>query len=148
MRNISHGRSVHLLDVENLVGAPRPATAEVVTMMDHYRRRVPAGFMDQYVAAVNHGALVPVGLALAGIQILVRSGRDGADEALCEVIRLDHLDTRFERVVIGSGDGVFTDLAEWLRRSGVQVVVVSRPGALSRRLRRTAGQVIPLEPAA
>ncbi|MBG0830366.1 NYN domain-containing protein [Planomonospora sp. ID67723] len=148
MRNISQGRSVHLLDVENLVGAPRPATSDVVTMMDHYRKRVPASGMDQYVAAVNHGALVTVGLALAGIQILVRSGRDGADEALCEVIRFDHLDDRFERVIIGSGDGIFTELADWLRRRGVQVVVVSRPDALSYRLRRTAGQVIPLDLAA
>ncbi|GGS83529.1 hypothetical protein GCM10010156_47670 [Planobispora rosea] len=148
MRNLSCGRSVHLLDVENLVGTPRPATAEVVTLMGHYRRRVPAGFTDQYVAAVNHGALLAVGLALAGIQLLVRSGPDGADEALCEVIRLDHLDDRFERVIIGSGDGIFTDLADWLRRRGVEVVVVSRPDALSYRLRRTAAQVIPLDLAA
>jgi|SRR5687768_4501048 hypothetical protein len=146
MRNLSQGRTVHLLDVENLVGAPRPALSQVVTMMGLYRRRVPAGGMDQYVAAVNHGAMLPVGLALTGIQLLVRSGRDGADEALREVIRLDHLDIRFERVVIGSGDGAFTDLVDWLRGRGVQVVVVSRPGALSRRLGRTAGQVISLEP--
>ncbi|GAA3134841.1 hypothetical protein GCM10010466_27110 [Planomonospora alba] len=145
MRNLSQGRTVHLLDVENLVGAPRPASDEVATMMSLYRRRVPTGGMDQYVAAVNHGALLPVGLVLTGIQILVRSGRDGADEALREVIRLDRLDVRFERVVIGSGDGVFTDLADWLRGRGVDVVVVSRPDALSNRLRRTAGRVIPLD---
>ncbi|MFC4061730.1 NYN domain-containing protein [Planomonospora corallina] len=146
MRNLSQGRTVHLLDVENLVGAPRPVLAEVATMMSLYHACVPTGGMDQYVAAVNHGALLSVGLVLSGIQLLVRSGRNGADEALREVIRLDRLHARFERVVIGSGDGVFADLADWLRRRGVQVVVVSRPGALSRRLRRTAGRVIPLEP--
>lgn len=104
--------------------------------------------MDQYVAAVNHGAMVTVGLALVGIQLLVRSGPDGADRALGEVIRLDHLDARFERVVIGSGDGIFTELAGWLSGRGVMVVVVSRPDALNRRLRRTAGQVISLDLAA
>lgn len=148
MRNLSQGRAVHLLDVENLMGAARPATRDVQTMMSHYRERVPNGGMDQYVAAVNHGAMVTVGLALVGIQLLVRSGPDGADRALGEVIRLDHLDARFERVVIGSGDGIFTELAGWLSGRGVMVVVVSRPDALNRRLRRTAGQVISLDLAA
>ncbi|MEV0421920.1 hypothetical protein [Streptosporangium canum] len=148
MRNLSEGRAVHLLDVENLVGNARPATGDVRTMMARYRERVPTGGVDQYVAAVNHGALVPVGLALAGIQLLVRSGRDGADGALAEVIRLDHLADRFERVVIGSGDGVFADFAGWLSGRGVLVVVVSRPESLNRRLRRTAAQVISLDLAA
>ncbi|MEU0521521.1 hypothetical protein [Streptosporangium sp. NPDC006007] len=148
MRNLSQGRAVHLLDVENLVGAARPATGVVRTMMSRYRERVPTGGMDQYVAAVNHGAMVSVGLALAGIQLLVRSGPDGADHALIEVIRLDRLADRFERVVIGSGDGTFTEFAGRLAGVGVQVVVVSRPGALNHRLRRTAGQVIPLDLAA
>jgi hypothetical protein len=148
MRNLSQGRAVHLLDVENLMGAARPATSDVQTMMSHYRERVPTGGMDQYVAAVNHGAMVTVGLALAGIQLLVRSGPDGADRALGEVIRLDHLDDRFERVVIGSGDGIFAELADWLSRRGALVVVVSRPDALNRRLRRTASQVIELDLAA
>ncbi|MDP9870029.1 MULTISPECIES: hypothetical protein [Streptosporangium] len=148
MRNLSEGRAVHLLDVENLVGNARPATRDVQAMMDRYRERVPIGGMDQYVVAVNHGAMLPVGLALAGIQLLVRSGPDGADAALGEVIRLDHLADRFERVVIGSGDGVFAESADWLSGRGVLVVVVSRPGALNRRLRRTAGQVIPLDLAA
>jgi hypothetical protein len=148
MRNLAYGRTVHLLDVENLVGSPRPGTSEVTTMMRHYRRRVPAGDMDQYVVAVNHGALLPVGMALTGVQLLARSGRDGADNALREVILLDQLDARFERVVIGSGDGIFTELAAWLAGLGVLVVVVSRPDALSRGLSRTAGEVIPLDLAA
>ncbi|MCG5213734.1 PIN domain-containing protein [Streptosporangium soli] len=148
MRNLSFGRTVHLLDVENLVGSARPGTREVATMMTHYRRRVPAGVMDQYVVAVNHGALLTVGMALTGVQLLARSGRDGADNALREVIMLDHLDARFERVVIGSGDGIFTELAAWLAGLGMLVVVVSRPGALSHGLRRTAREVIPLDLAA
>jgi hypothetical protein len=127
-------RAVHLLDIENLTASPRPGALEVTATMELYRTAVPIGRMDQFIAAVNPRSLVSVGIALQGVQLLTLSGPDGADRALVETALEDHLDQRFSRVVIGSGDGYFAGLAVWLIGRGVHVTVVSRRGALNWRL--------------
>ncbi|GAA4599699.1 hypothetical protein GCM10023194_80520 [Planotetraspora phitsanulokensis] len=148
MRSLRQGRAIHLLDIENLAGCARPSTAEVEHVMDAYRRLVLIGPMDQFMVGVNHNALVGVGLAFHGVQLLMRSGPDGADSALSEAALADRVDLRFERVVIGSGDGYFADLARWLADHGVQVFVVARPRSLSWRLYAAAGDFAYLDPAA
>ncbi|MEV5409544.1 hypothetical protein AB0K60_12005 [Thermopolyspora sp. NPDC052614] len=141
-RLLRQGRGVHLLDLENLTGSPCPTTAQVTEFMTEYRELVPIGPMDQFVVAVNPSAGLSVGMALRGIQLLIRAGRDGADRALSESAYAARLPERFERVVIGSGDGHFTDLAAWLAGSGTHVTVVSRRGALNRRLYAAASKVV------
>ncbi|GAA4570293.1 NYN domain-containing protein [Planotetraspora kaengkrachanensis] len=147
MRPLRQGRAIHLLDIENLAGCPQPSTEEVEHVMDAYRRLVLIGPMDQFMVAVNHNALVGVGLAFRGVQLLTRSGPDGADSALSETALADRVDLRFERVVIGSGDGYFADLARWLADHGVQVFVVARPRSLSWRLYAAAREFAYLDPA-
>jgi hypothetical protein len=144
-KSLRLGRTIHLLDIENLTRATRPTTTEVVDVMATYQRLVPIGPLDQFVVAVNHGAFVAVGIALRGAQLLARSGPDGADQALVEAARNDRVDLRFDRVVIGSGDGYFADLAAWLRAGGVQVTVVSRRECLSWRLYTAVPDLIFLE---
>jgi hypothetical protein len=144
-RLLRQGRGIHLLDLENLTGSPRPTAAQVAACMADYRRLVPIGPMDQFVAAVNPKALVSVGTVLRGIQLLTRSGPDGADWALTESAYADRLPERFERVVIGSGDGHFTDLALWLAGRGTHVTVVAKRGALNWRLYVAAAEVIVFE---
>ncbi|MEU6410629.1 hypothetical protein [Microbispora sp. NPDC046933] len=138
LRSLRRGRAIHLLDIENLAGSPVPTTEDVQRVMGAYRHNVPVGPLDQFIVAVNHNALVPVGvamgLALGGVQLLVRSGPDGADRALDEAARTDRIDLRFERAVIGSGDGFFADLAVWLAGRGLHVTVVSQRDHLSWRL--------------
>jgi len=51
---------------------------------------------------------------------------------------------RFSRVVIGGGDHIYEPAARRLTAAGTQVVVVSRPDALARRLRASASRVITL----
>jgi hypothetical protein len=148
MRSLRQGRAIHLLDIENLAGSAHPATAEVDRVMNAYQRLVPIGPMDHVVVAVNHNALVAVGLAFHGVQLLVRSGPDGADSALSEAARADRIDLRFERVVIGSGDGYFADLARWLAEHGAQVTVVARARGLSWRLYVAVSDIAYLGPAA
>ena len=69
---------------------------------------------------------------------VVRSGPDGADLALIDVIREERVNERFRHVVIGSGDGIFADVASLLGLAGVQVTAVSRPESLSSKLRLAA----------
>ncbi|MER6832304.1 hypothetical protein ABT352_40395 [Streptosporangium sp. NPDC000563] len=134
MRSLRDGRSIHLLDIENLTASPAPTTAEVRQTMNEYRERVPIGPMDQFIAAVNPRSMVSAGIAIRGAQLLIRPGADGADSALTEAAVSGRIDLRFERVVIGSGDGYFADLAVWLAGAGLRVNVVSRPTSLNWRL--------------
>ncbi|MBB2747091.1 UNVERIFIED_ORG: hypothetical protein FHR35_006970 [Microbispora rosea subsp. rosea] len=113
--------------------------------MSIYRRTVPLGPLDQFIVAVNHGGLVAVGLALKGVQLLARSGPDGADQALTDAARNSRIDLRFERVVIGSGDGYFADLAAWLIAAGLHVTVVTRPESLSWRLYSATPNIVYLD---
>lgn len=53
--------------------------------------------------------------------------------------------TRFNHVVIGSGDRAFGEVAGSLRDRGVRVTVVSRRGSLSPVLARVAGDVVFLD---
>lgn len=134
MRSLRTGRALHLLDIENLVASPAPTEAEVARTMSDYLQRVPVGPLDQFVVGVNPRSLVEVGRVIHGAQILTRSGRDGADSVLVEMALSDRIDLRFERVVIGSGDGYFADLVAWLIAHDVHVTVVSRTPLLSWRL--------------
>lgn len=144
-RLLRRGRAVHLLDIENLTRSTRPTTAQVIAFMNHYRGLVPIGPMDQFVVAVNHGALLAVGTALRGVQLLARSGPDGADRALLETAYEDRIPQRFERVVIGSGDGHFAELATWLAGIDVHVTIVSPRRSLSWRLYTTVPDIITIE---
>lgn len=146
-QSLRRGRAIHLLDIENLTGAACPTTRDALEVMAAYQAAVPIGPADQFVVAVNHAALLAVGVALRGARLLARSGPDGADRALAETAYLDRIDLRFERVVIGSGDGYFTELAVWLINAGLQVTVVSRPGCLNWRLYAAVPHVVSIEPA-
>lgn len=146
-QSLRRGRAIHLLDIENLTGAPSPTTREALETMAAYQAVVPIGPADQFVVAVNHTALLAVGIALRGVQLLARSGPDGADRALAETAYHDRIDLRFERAVIGSGDGYFTELAVWLANAGLHVTVVSRPGCLNWRLYTAVPDILSIEPA-
>ncbi|MFC6083745.1 NYN domain-containing protein [Sphaerisporangium aureirubrum] len=144
--SLRRGRAMHLIDIENLVGSARPTSCEVREVMTIYESLVPIGARDHHVVAVNHTALLTVGIAFRGVRLLARSGPDGADRALVEAAFEDRIDLRFERVVIGSGDAYFTRLAAWLTQAGLQVTVASRRRSLSRHLADATPDVICLEP--
>jgi hypothetical protein len=77
---------------------------------------------------------------------VVRSGRDGADLALVQIVDTENVASRFERVVIGSGDGIFAEPAARLQSLGASVTVVSRRESLSRELSFAVRDVRILEP--
>ena len=148
MMKFTENRKLHILDIENLLGDPRPSQVCVVDAMEHYMNLANYGESDLLVAACNHGAALEVGYALGGHhRLLLGSGPDGADHALLNVLEGEGLSARFSRVVIGSGDGIFAEPAARLSRFGTQVTVVSRTVALSARLNLAAAEVIYFDPA-
>lgn len=137
-------RSLHLIDIENLLGLPRPGLPDVAECRRMYQPLV--GDMDLVVVACNHGAFPAVGWGWPGARHLVRSGANGADEALLDVLRHERVEHRFGAVIVASGDGIFTDAVAHLGGRGIDVTVGSRPEALSRRLRLAAGSVLHVAP--
>lgn len=130
------GRAMHLIDAENLLGGPNAPSDAIQQLWFVYRYGVPTTATDQYFwASSQRLARRAVGaLPDQGVRILVRDGRDGADHALIEMVDLAHLVGRFDRLVIASGDGKFTDTAAAARAHGLHVHLVTGQSPCSRLL--------------
>jgi hypothetical protein len=139
-------RTVHLIDIENLAGNPIPDLIDVLLVRYRYHKRVGFSANDQAIVSCNHLAFRYAGFNWPGVRYLVRSGENGADLELLDVIRYERVAERFSHVVIASGDGIFAAEAAELVAMGCHLTVASRRNALSRRLRLTAHQIIYLDP--
>lgn len=141
------GRVLHLIDLENLVGSADFSGEEAARVHRGYVQVAPSGAVDQMVLATSHHAAARAWFGWpATVRRLVRSGQNGADLALLHVLACESVATRFDRVVIGSGDGIFAYEAARLQAAGVAVTVVSICGALSRQLEFAVRDVRYLEP--
>jgi hypothetical protein len=134
------GRGIHLIDAENLLGGPNAQAGAIRHLWEVYRYNIPTTANDQYFwASSQRLARNAVGaLPAQGLRILVRDGRDGADDALIDIVDLEHLARRFQRLVIASGDGKFADLAIAARAAGLHVHLVTGVSDCARRLNRMA----------
>ena len=139
------GRSLNLIDIENLMGNPRGGRELIEVVQFAYQVAVPIRVHDHLVIACNPGlARNLIGTQFRG-QLLVRGGPDGAEATLLAYAEPAHLSTRYDTVYIGSGDHIFAQLAADLRLRGVEVVVVSRRGSLSGLLQQVATRVVWLD---
>lgn len=134
-------RTLHLIDVENLAGTGLPCPAQIGAVYSWYQQQVGFGAVDHVVLACNHLALVDAAFGWPGARYLVRSGPDGADLELLDVLEHENVVERFTRFVVASGDGIFA-AAAGLAAAGRWVTVVSRREALSARLRLAACDVL------
>ena len=80
-----------------------------------------------------------------GARLLCRSGKDGADICLCEVLTEESAASRSQIVVIGSGDRMFTAPARQLRENGCTIIVAAKRGSIHFSLYEVAHQVIHLD---
>jgi hypothetical protein len=133
----AHRRGLHLVDLENLLADPWARGPAVGHALDEYLER--AGFRrgDLVFVAGNPWLMVELGWSHgADCHRFAARGPQGADTKLLEAAPLAWVARRFERLVVGSGDGVFADRLAAARACGLSVRVVSRPDALSGRLAR------------
>ena len=133
---VREDRTIHLLDVENLLGGP-VFTAAQVSLLEHaYASIAGVRDSDQFILATSHFAAEPTWFGWGRpCRRLVRSGVDGADLALIDVMTEEGLADRFAHVMLGSGDGIFAEPCARLQSMGSQLTVVSRERlALSRKL--------------
>ena len=141
-------RRLHLVDIENLAGDSLPSLSQVRQAHGLYIDCLALGALDQVEVASSHLTLLNAALGWPHAHYRVRSGPDGADLALLDVLRHENVARRFTHVAIGSGDHLFAEDAAQLRAKGVWVTVVARPGSLSLQLAQAACEVIFLDAAA
>lgn len=142
---MTHPRRLIAVDIENLTGTPEPTPADVLSVKGALTGLLEVRPGDLVVIACSHRALLTVGTTWTRVRHVVRSGENGADLALLDVLTGERVQERFEHVVIASGDGIFADEAARLGGRGVHVTVVARGVALSKRLRMAAREVILLD---
>jgi hypothetical protein len=129
-------RSLHLVDLENLVGdpfAPAPLVHGTLT-----RYLAVAGWSpgDQVIVASNAKLIRKVVFDLpVPCNVHAANGRDGADEILLSLASAAMVANRYARLVIGSGDHIFSERAQAARDLGAQVLVVARADGCSSQLR-------------
>lgn len=138
-------RGLHLIDIENLAGAALPTFEQIQHVQGSYAGLLTFGALDQVVVASSHKTLLDAARGWPRARYRARSGRNGADLALLDVLWNERVAARFTHVVIGSGDGAFARAAATLTAAGVRVTVVSMRGHLSARLRLAASDVIYLD---
>jgi uncharacterized LabA/DUF88 family protein len=140
----SDDRNLVLIDIENLAGAPCPTAQQVEGVKVELRAVITDLDQSPCVVACSHKAALVVSLAFPHALRRWRSGKDGADWALmCEMDDLRVM-TRYRRITLCSGDGIFTESVAALGRAGVETTVISLEGHLSKRLELAAGTVVTL----
>lgn len=139
------GRTLHLVDLENIAGTGRPEFDEVLALGQLYRRVLAPREWDLITVGTDNRNVFHIDAAFPGCRRVTGRGADGADRALIESIEWEVLRSRFERLVIASGDHCFTGVAEEARRNGLSVNVVVGRGSLAGILGAFADAVIPLE---
>lgn len=140
-------RHLVMIDIENLAGSPSPSVQDVRAVKAALGDLVPNFEQVQRIVACSHHAATTVAFEFPGARHLWRSGQDGADLALKNVLENEHVDERFSQVTICSGDGIFTEAAAWLAGRGVDVTIISLRGHLATRLQLAARHVRYLIPA-
>jgi hypothetical protein len=135
-------RPLHIIDIDNLMGDPWVIDPWVIGRWQSTYMKT-AGLRPGDHAIVGTGCNGKHAFAVQSkwnpFRVVRRPGPDGADEALIEAALTEADRGRYTNFVIGSGDHRFADLHDLLSERGYPVTVVSRPQALSRRLRSLAG---------
>lgn len=138
-------RSMHLIDAENLCGTSLVAPEQVVRLKTAYLASVEVGPLDHFILATSHLSVLALQAGWPGARYLMRSGKDGADIELAKVVANENLDTRFDHVYFGSGDGGLAPFAAYLGERGTPVTAVTRIGSLSPRMKLATKDVIYLD---
>ena len=139
-------RTMHLVDLENLVGDPYADGETAMAVLDRYLELAHWQPGDLVHVAVNPHLALEIGWRLpAGCTLRTASGPDAADHRLLDIATPEFVARRFGRLVIGSGDHVFIAHACATRTAGVGVIVVARPGSLANGWRSHGFPAIPLD---
>jgi hypothetical protein len=137
-RHLPAGRTLHLVDLENLVGGSGVDVDEVDLVLGRYEQVVRVRPGDHRIVACARRLVFPAKDRWRGALVKAAHGVDGADRALLAEAAPAFVRRRYDQVVVARGDPRFAPLGAELDAAGVDVCVVSRRDALAQRLRVVA----------
>jgi hypothetical protein len=141
-KRLATGRRLVLVDIENIAGGACVNAQPVLWVKWVLSDLLKLSDHDHVVVGTSHIGLVEVGVNWRGVRPVVRSGPNGADLALLDVLADEHVADRYEQVVVVSGDGIFTSAVSALAADGIPTTVVGRRGSVARTLRLAASRVL------
>ena len=136
------GRTLHLIDIENLAGGSDASPELLDDVVRAYRCAAPVSPGDHVIIAAGSRLAFAAGAAWPGARLVVGHGVDGADRALlAQITDVAWVTTRFDRVVLGSGDGIFTDALATIRAMGIATGIIANARRFSWMLQQQAAFV-------
>lgn len=137
-------RRFYLVDIENIVGGVPECREQVGWAREALAQAIAPRPGDHLALGLSHASFVATATNWAGPKRILppRSGRNGADHALLDVLHHENITARFSHVVLASGDGIFSESIAEIARAGVRTTIVARRRSLSRRLRVAAHEVL------
>lgn len=138
-------RTLHLVDLENLLGDRREDEIALEGLR-HYL--VVAGWAEgDHVMVAAHPEIVrQIGFAPpVPSNLHAARGDDAADVMLLAHAPVELITRRYDRLVIGSGDGIFLNRARAARELRVGVLVVARADGVADRYRRWSFPIQPFD---
>lgn len=129
-------RTAYFLDLDNLAGSGQPSADDIHRVLDEFERLCEPCQDDQVYCAGTAISAYHCADYRPNYRVAVGRGKDGADRRLLELGDPDHVSRRFQRVVIGSGDGIFADVAQEYMTRGMRVELLVGKGALATSLRQ------------
>lgn len=138
-------RTLHLLDVEYLGCGPTATAGDLGLVLDRYRTSADWHVGDHLVGAASNWMYVRIAFDLpVDVRLLpAGGGPDAADLRLIDEAQAIDV-TRYGRVVIASGDHLFTDLADELTAQDIEVWVAGYGFNTARCLAASADHVVDL----
>jgi len=114
-------RTMFLGDIESLAGKGAPTCSDVEAIADAVYK-VFGHLAPVCVLACSHFSAPAVWYHWPAARYLVRSGKNGADSRLIQVVEDEPVAERFQCCIIGSSDGIFSRTAAQLAAAGVHVI--------------------------
>jgi hypothetical protein len=130
-------KSIHFLDMENLLGTGLFFSWQVRQLQSEYVARVGAGKEDLYFIAAgpqNRDAVV-TGWQWGSSFFQFRKGKDGADLALVGLFHAIQEPELFSNIFVASGDRLLSEITQKAKSRRISVTVVTGKGAQSKYLK-------------
>ncbi len=137
-------RSFHLVDLENILGDQQ--AHKYGNVSDVFRQFLKLASWkrgDAVVLASNHRLAKRAVFAIDIPHRFLASScaPNAADNRLLDYVAGGWVQARFERVVVGSGDGAFGPFVNSCLQAGLETVAISRWGSYSHLIRQPGVQI-------
>lgn len=137
-------RTVVLVDLENAASSTIPSL-HAVQFVQVMISEIVGDPEAHYIVATGTRSYTAAAFGWRGGRVWTRGGQHGAELELLDRAHDEDLATRFDRIIVVSGDGMFTDYVSGLARLGKSTTVVAWRDSMARSLRMAAHEVVYLD---